>query len=399
MMIEPRPIYSDQDTITLPLEKYFELHPEIRGYIEKFNHEDNPVALFDALRLFLAGYIRHDQPAEISSTYAYYRGVTERLLLWSWVERQQPLSSLRVHDFKEFLRFCASPPDNWIAASPFRRFISGDDGKRLMNNWWRPFSSASTSEGAGPRALAGIKSICIQIFDYLAAKAILEVNPASQVETSFVNSIGGKGVSLVGRLETEHLEYLLRAARYMCEHDSAHERSLFILAMTIYLLVPVRFMSGNRFWQPTCSSFHKDSSWNYLVFDSARSFKISAPAEFTPYLERYLNARDVSFIQGRLPDVALFTTVHGRPGLSVRQIGNIMRDVSCVAADLMARDGCDETLIKQVTEARMDSIRTASIMRSIDTYGFGQTRGRLAYETLNALHNRFSADSTTNFDM
>ncbi|MFP3498933.1 hypothetical protein SB759_32480, partial [Pseudomonas sp. SIMBA_059] len=75
------------------------------------------------------------------------------------------------------------------------------------------------------------------------------------------------------------------------------------------------------------------------------------------------------------------------------------RDVSYVAADLMARDGCDEILTKQVSEARMDSIRTASIMRSIDTYGFGQTRGRLAYETLNALHNRFSADSTMNFDM
>lgn len=398
-MIEPRPIYSDQDTITLPLDRYFELHPQIRGYIEKFKHEENPIALFDALRLFLAAYIRHDQSAEISSTYAYYRGVTERLLLWSWAERQQPLASLRVQDFKDFLRFCASPPDSWIAASPLRRFVSGDDGTRTMNDWWRPFSRASTSEVSGPRALTGIRSICIQVFDHLASMSLLEVNPASQVEASFINSIGGKGVSLVGRLERKHLEYLLRAAKYMCEHDSAHERSLFILAMTMYLLVPVRFMSGNKFWQPTLSSFHKDSSWNYLVFDAGRSFKISAPAEFTPYLERYLNARDVPLSQGRMPDVALFTTVSGRPGLGVRQIGNIMKEVSFAAADLMARDGCDATFTKQISGARMDSIRTASIMSAIDTYGFGETRGRLAYETLNALHSRFSADSTTIFDM
>ncbi len=400
-MTNPYPIFSGQDAITLPLDEYFELHPEIQAYLEGFGVERDPVILFDAVREFLASYVNYEQAAEISSTYMYYRSVTERLLLWSWIVNQCPLSKLSTEDLKNFFEFCVSPPPSWVSANPIRRFYIGGDGKIYINGRWRPFSNASKGSTSEPRSLAGIRSACIKLYYYLQGKNLVETNPVMPIDLSFIASISGKGISLVGRLDQVHLRYLLKAAENLCMNDVAHERSLFIIAMIIYLLVPARFLSGSKTWKPMLSNFTKGverEELSYSVIDSGSAYKLIAPSEFKTYLKRYLNSREILFKSGKLPNSALFTTLSGRPGLTIRQLSNIVKEISVEAAHLMALDGFAQSTIDQMACARLDSIRTASIMHSIDTSGFWATRSRLGYESLNALHNRYAVDSSRVFE-
>lgn len=390
-------MFSDQDTIALPSDAYFNLHPELGEYLENFHIEAEPVLIFDSARDFLKLYANHDQSADVSSTYFYYRGVTERLLLWTWIINETPISSVGINDFKKFLEFCAFPPDSWVGPSALRRFQRNCDGNNFVNKRWRPFSNAAPNQKTKAKALKGIRSVCTQFFQYLEKCQLANMNPARHVDESFIDSLTQRGVSLVGRLERAHLDYLLRAAERMCEQDIAHERSLFVLAMIIYLLVPVRLISGSRSWRPSFGDFQKNTMVMYSAVDAGRVFRLQAPTVFTPYFDRYLRARDIVAEDQTSSKHAVFTTWGGRPGITSRHVRNIIKDVAQAAVNMMIQDGCTEQDVRLVGAARLDTIRAAGIVVSIEDYGLEQTRSRLGYESLNALHKRCASASHVKF--
>ncbi|MEX6674399.1 hypothetical protein QWI18_00420 [Pseudomonas sp. W2Oct36] len=396
-MTEPRPMFSDQDATALLSDVYFTLHPELADYLASFSVELDPVLIFDSAKDFLQGYVNYDQAADVSTTFYYYRGVTERLLLWAWIINKTPVSKVGIDDFKKFLRFCASPPENWVGRSAMRRFKRNSEGYYIINRRWRPFSNAVDNPVAKAKALRGIRSVCTQFFHYLEKRQLAIMNPARHIEESFIDSLTERSVSLIGRLERIHLDCLLKAAEKMCEHDGAHERSLFILAMIIFMLVPVRLISGSKSWRPTLGDFQENTVVIYSVVDAGRVFRLQAPDVFSRYFERYLRTRAIAISDRASPDLAVFTTLGGRPGITSRQVRNVIKDISQVAVSMMTQDGFTEQDIALVAAARLDTIRAAAIIVSLQDFGLDNTRSRLGYESLNALQKRCASASQNPF--
>ncbi|MGN2413031.1 hypothetical protein [Pseudomonas syringae] len=315
-------------------------------------------------------------------------------MLWAWIINKTPVSKVGISDIKEFLRFCASPPESWVGRSAMRRFKRNSDGYYIINRRWRPFSTAAENSVAKAKALKSIRSVCTQFFHYLEKRQLAVTNPARHIEESFIDSLTERSVSLIGRLERTHLNYLLKAAEKMCEHDSAHERSLFILAMIIFMLVPVRLISGSKSWRPSLRNFQeKNTILTYCAIDAERVFCLQAPEVFSRYFERYLKARAIAKSDRASADLAVFTTLGGRPGITSRQVRNVIKDISQTAVSMMTQDGMTEQDTTLVAAARLDTIRAAAIMVSLQDFGFDNTRSRLGYESLNALQNRCASTS------
>ncbi|KTB87831.1 hypothetical protein AO070_04245 [Pseudomonas syringae pv. syringae PD2766] len=71
----------------------------------------------------------------------------------------------------------------------------------------------------------------------------------------------------------------------------------------------------------------------------------------------------------------------------------MIKDISQTAVSMMTQDGMTEQDTALVAAARLDTIRAAAIMVSLQDFGFDNTRSRLGYESLNALQNRCASTS------
>ena len=116
----------------------------------------------DAIKAWLARYI------DTKTTFDNYRKEAERLLLWSTVELQKPISSLTHEDFLVYQRFLADP-------QPASRWIM-KTGKRVARSHsdWRPF--------AGPLAPTSQRQAIIilnAMFSWLVNAGYLGGNPLS----------------------------------------------------------------------------------------------------------------------------------------------------------------------------------------------------------------------------
>lgn len=116
----------------------------------------------DAIKAWLARYV------DTKTTFDNYRKEAERLLLWSTVERQKPVSSLTHEDllvFQHFL-FNPQPASRWVMKT----------GKRVARSHpdWRPF--------AGPLAPTSQRQAIVilnAMFSWLVNAGYLAGNPLS----------------------------------------------------------------------------------------------------------------------------------------------------------------------------------------------------------------------------
>lgn len=120
---------------------------------------------FQAIECWLKEYVK--SPA----TFRNYQKDGERLLLWSIIKRQKPLSSLTGEDLLSYSQFIEDPQprDVWCGPKLARK------GKRWTKNW-RPFVTPLTQEGKVPvfKALASL-------FKYLTEVQYLSNNPLLSV--------------------------------------------------------------------------------------------------------------------------------------------------------------------------------------------------------------------------
>lgn len=111
----------------------------------------------EAIQSWLAEY--KDSP----ETYRAYRKESERLLLWSLIEKQKPLSSLTRDDLRDYQSFLSTlePRDRWCGQ------------RRPRNNpKWRPFERPLNNE-----SIAHAITIINALFSYLVEAGYLSGNP------------------------------------------------------------------------------------------------------------------------------------------------------------------------------------------------------------------------------
>lgn len=143
MTCTPRPIFESHGDF---IDQDFTLgRPSMicaEQYLERFAPELNAIPGFLVARGYLRCY------AENALTYSTYRGHVERLLLWSLIIREKPVTELKRLDAEAFLEFCKNPPACWIGPVIHNRFVpkqddaldSDSDSELVPNPKWKPFT-------------------------------------------------------------------------------------------------------------------------------------------------------------------------------------------------------------------------------------------------------------------
>ncbi|MDM0036779.1 phage integrase family protein [Variovorax sp. J22P271] len=158
-----------QSTALVPFEKFL-VPAELDGSAGRYR-ADPALCMLEAANDYeaIVEWLSSKRSAEgdkQSSTQRAYRKEAERLLLWSILERQKPLSSLSVADVTAFKAFLEAPPRSWC-------------GHRYHQRWsplWRPLEGALK-----PSAVRQALIILRGLFTFLRDQNYMVGNPFAGV--------------------------------------------------------------------------------------------------------------------------------------------------------------------------------------------------------------------------
>lgn len=383
-MRSPSPIYSGFDKIMKDAESYYLGHPDVRRYLLDFDESLEAPRYAELGREFISEFITANTTVESSALFGASRVIVERLLLWCWEIQKISVCAMGSDEFKSFLRFNSFPPSAWVGTSPRHRFVYNDDDEGYsINNKWRSFCVKPDGSTLPTRFnLEVIRSICSRFFEFLISRKIRTHNPTKGLAPLFLEELSrdsgaiGRGVGAI------HLNFAVLSAADLCEQDADFERALFIIAMTRYLLVPMRKLAATKKHVPSMGCFVKEDCWYYEGNDQTTSRRSKLPLEFIPYLERYCISRQIFSSSHNLDREPLLITKHGRSGVSQRQIRNIVKDVLLHAELMMVRSGHSRSDAAILRTATLYSLRDASIRSCLAERGLYETQQRLGNESV-----------------
>lgn len=236
-------------------------------------------------------------------TFNSYRRETERLLHWSWQIKNTNLASLRRDDIEQFIRFCQSPPPNWISLQKVPRFIE-EAGKRIPNEAWRPFvatlSKSQRKEGKVPSieqfklaqgSIQEIFSILSTLFNFLIAEEYLQCNPIALIrqKSKFIRK--QQQSAPIRRLSLPQWETVLAVADGLADKNpEKHERTRFILSALFGMYLRISELSATPHWIPTMNNFAKDVDgqwWFTTVGKGNKERQIAVSAAMLASLARW----------------------------------------------------------------------------------------------------------------
>ena len=261
-------------------------------------NEKPPLALFDAITYIsttiinpnhYCNYCTADHKETLNFLDAYrgkigtfnaYRRETERLLHWTWIFIKKTLPHLQREDIEEYIKFCCSPPSNWISLKKSTRFILNSTGERIPNPKWRPFTlvptKAQQQKGITVKieqyqvAQATIKetfAILSTFFNFLVEKEYLQANPIRLIrqKSQFIRKFQGQ--PKIRRLSDFQWQSVLATVKKMAKTEpQKHERSLFVLSILYSLYLRISELCANSEWCPQMSDFQCDSEKKLVVY-------------------------------------------------------------------------------------------------------------------------------------
>ncbi|MBC8649327.1 integrase [Pseudomonas sp. MTM4] len=307
----------------LDLKQYYACYPCVAAYLKSFSTELDVEKDFACGLHFLA---LHNRAA---GTFGIYRTFVERLLLWSWIFADKSALTLNRYEFGQFVNFCKRPPRPWVGAAPSARFIQ-NDGNWKFNEGWRPFNIRSQPESESYKPFTGtvrqIQSICSSFYNFLHAEGAAAVNPvvASRLQSGSADKADHPARRF---LSSDQLSRVMQILECRASGDPAGERALFIVAATVFLcLRATDFAAIGDYWPSMNCFLFEDGTW-WLVLDipGTQPQRLAVNSKFLPYLKRYRKSRGLSPLPGLDDGVPLLETSHGRPGLSVRRIREVVR--------------------------------------------------------------------------
>ncbi|MCF4987428.1 hypothetical protein [Pseudomonas syringae] len=363
-------------------ESYYLRHPDVRLYLLDFDESLEAPRYAELGREFISEFITANTTVESSALFGASRVIVERLLLWCWEVQKISVCAMDSDEFKSFLRFNSSPPSAWVGTSPRHRFVyDSDDEVYSINNKWRSFCVKPDGSTLPSRYnLKVIHSISSQFFEFLIGKKIKTHNPTKGLAPLFLEELSRDSGAISKGVRATHLNFAVLSAADLCERDPDFERALFIIAMTRYLLVPIRKLAVTKKHVPSMGCFVKKDYWYYEGNDQNASRGFKLPLEFIPYLERYCISREILLSSHNLDREPLLITKHGRSGVSQRQIRNIVKDVLVHAELMMVRSGHSKSDAAILKTATLYSLRDASIRNCLAERGIYETQQRLGSE-------------------
>lgn len=381
----PTPLFSGATSIALGEVIYYGQHPGVERYLAGFDSNLNTFKHANMAREFIAARTGVQSDGENLSGFGSARSIVERLLLWSWIILEKSIDVVDKDEFRAFLEFNSVPPSDWVSDFARRRFKWVDGVGYIANPAWRPFSKPAN--GTGMRTMSMFKlivSFCTSFYDFLIHKGICQFNPARNFERLPLQTLSVEARAIDRGLTVWHVDQILRiGANLTC---GRHERALFIVAMMRYLLVPIRWIAKDLRRIPSFNLLrHTTSGVQYLV-DGLRGVQaVTAPNTFISYLERYRASRDLPRKAPDDEDEPLLVTSHGRPGLTQRQIRNLVNELVTLTVNQLEIEGADNQEIIFLKTSCLDSIRIASISGSLQEFGIYETQKKLGSEVFSSI--------------
>lgn len=194
--------------------------------------------------------------------------------------------------------------------------------------------------------------ICSSLYNYLLATGNAFVNPVA-----VLNSVHSKREKPFRAprpaLAFDLWQFASQFAVALADEDQRHERALFIIMCAYHLRVRISDLGGSNRQAPLMTSFFKRRDVWWFKLDSCvhETTPTRVPLGLLPYLERYRLSRGLPPFPTDKEDVALLETSYGRPGLSARQIRELVNVFFALIADKMEASG--------VTKERCLQLRTA----------------------------------------
>lgn len=342
-------------------------------YLERFAPELKAIPSFLAARGYLRCY------ADNALTYSTYRGHVERLLLWSLIIREKPVTELKRLDAEAFLEFCKNPPASWVGPVVRNRFVTQQDDALALNSEvghnpkWKPFTHRAPKQNkaltedvdefrsadyhSSKGSMSNVFKVANGFYEYLVEEELASSNPFRKVTKKGQYSSSQQESNSSRALTPLQWDYVIDTAEAMAEAEpKKHERTLFILLTMFSMYLRISDIVGRSNWQPTMGDFRLDADgnwWFHVVGKGNKSGKIAVRDE---YVEKYLKRYRTFIGLGPLPSyqekTPLLKTLSGRAGLSDRQVRALLQAVF------------DNALVRMRDEGRepyeMDSLRVAS---------------------------------------
>ncbi|MCU9528322.1 tyrosine-type recombinase/integrase [Pseudomonas mosselii] len=360
----PRPLFDTAEALLEDQSVFRAERPALVAYLAAFSNSVAVEVDLRHARSFLKSY------SASPSTFKNYRGYLERLILWSWIIKGKSVLDLVRTDAEDFLAFDKSPPAAWVGAAATRRFTP-KEGLLAFNERWRPYGVkvtkadrmranehdvkpvAKKQRSAGSEQL--MYSVCCSFFDFLLQDGVDIANPFKSIKRVKETRLKRRPKALT-KLQWD---FLAGEAEAMADEDPKHERTLFIVVALFAMYLRVSDLAGRDNWQPTMGSFDKrgDSWWFDVIGKGNKERDITVKDDFIPYLKRYRESLGLSPLPHKGEDTPLLYTVHGRSGVTARQIRNIVQPVFDRARARMKAEGHTEEDCKELMEVSLHWLR------------------------------------------
>jgi site-specific recombinase XerD len=273
-------------------------------------------------------------------TYNRFRNEIEKLLLWIFYEKKQPLDTLRKADILSYADFCWHPPINWINCENQQRF-KRENGYFTLNEKWRPFKINQPKNHheqhldknkyrPSQQTLTSTFTAIIVFYNYLMAEEICYGNPAQLAKKDCKHFIADAQVKEVKRLTGKQWQYVLDTAVELANEDEKYERNLFVIAALKTLFLRISELSEREEWSPMMSHFWQDDdeNWWLKVFGKGRKLRdITVPVDFIPFLERYRQARGLAPLPYHGDNNVLVEKIRGQGGMTSRHLRRLVQTV------------------------------------------------------------------------
>ncbi len=284
----------------------------------------------EAVQRFLDEYF--DKP----TTFRSYKKETDRFLVWCLKQQKTSLSAFDRDDVEDYIKFLQDP-------KPREIWCGGDQGQSK----WRPFR--------GPLGESAIKTsltILNSMMTYLLQANYLDHNPFALIrrKQKFSNNLNDIAITINERiLNEEEWQAILCVLNNIREEDDKIEKfkknRLKFLVYTLYFL-GLRIDELSR---STWNAFRKiNDKWWFFI--RGKGDKLGKVPINTSYLSSVISFRH--FL--KLPPLPLesensflIPNIHNTHGLTVRQMSNLLKELSLKAAQNFSPESLSHKKLKR----------------------------------------------------
>jgi len=393
----PRPCFET-------LKEFSQLDPDsfdgelsvIKHFLNQCPASSLPTKSYLLVKQFL---VKHTEPTR----YSNYRSCIERLLLWCILEAKKPITDLNEGDIQEFMSFCTSPPNAWVADKSRRRFTPGKLRQAIgFNPAWRPFSFEQPSIGddrihiaciAGRGALAMQMSVVANFFLHLHYSELIATNPAQRLHAAGFYAISLPVHTGANVFTDEEFAVLMLTLSDLADKDIKHERTLLMIASVYYLrLQPTEIDSLGGDLTISALRLMQDGTYDLVEekFPGNHAWKIHSE-----FVDRYVNRYRKKFGQQSIPlerdHTLLLGKIRGKDSISSAHARLLFRTVCQVVIDRLTVSGCVVSPDSGFRKASLLWLRETRMHHSARTMGMDDVIRLVRKSNAESAYQRFFA--------